>query len=73
LNLDRRIEEISEALPGFFRNQLGRISEINASTICNYIIALNRQTNLSQSYRKDNIKILCTFTKFVANKAFSGW
>ena len=70
VNLDRRIEEITEGLPNFFRNQLRCISNNNAITVCDYITALNREINLSQSYRKDNIKILCKFSKFINNKAF---
>jgi hypothetical protein len=70
VDLDRRIEEITEALPNFFRNQLRSISKNNAATACDYITALNREINLSQNYRKDNIKILCTFSKFVDNKIF---
>ena len=67
-DLDRRIEEITVALPNFFRNQLRSISENNAAIVCNYIADLNREINPSQSYRKNNINILCTFSKFVNNK-----
>ena len=72
VNLDRRIEEITEDLQNFFRKQLRSISESNAATVYDYIIALNKEINLSRSYRKDiiNINILCTFSKFVDNKAF---
>jgi hypothetical protein len=70
VNLDRRIDEITEDLPNFFRKQLRSISKHNAATACDYITALNREINLSRSYRKDNINILCTFSKFVDNKAF---
>ena len=70
VNLDRRIEEITEDLPNFFRKQLRSISENNAATACDYITALNREINLSRSYRRDNINILCTFSKFVDSKAF---
>jgi integrase len=70
VDLDRSIEESTEGLPDFFRNQLRCISNNNAATVCNYIIALNREINLSQSYRKDNIKILFKFSKFVNNKRF---
>jgi integrase/recombinase XerD len=71
LGLDRRIHEITEDLPNSFRNQLKTISENNALIICNYVTALNREINLSHCYRKDIIKFLCTFSKFVDNKAFS--
>jgi integrase len=70
LDLDRRIEEVTEGLQRFFWNQLKSISENNAATICDYIISMNREINLSQSYRKNNIRILCTFSKFIDNKAF---
>ena len=70
VDLDRRIEQSTEGLPDFFRNQLRCICNNNATTICDYITALSREINLSQSYRKDNIKILCKFSKFVNNKEF---
>jgi hypothetical protein len=70
VDLDTRIEESTEALSNFFRKQLRSISKSNVTTICDYITALNREVNLSQSYRRDNIQILCTFSKFVDNKAF---
>jgi integrase/recombinase XerD len=70
VNLDRRIDEITEDLPNFFRKQLRSISKHNAATACDYITALNRVINLSRSYRRDNINILCTFSKFVDNKVF---
>jgi len=46
VNLDRRIGEITEDLPNFFRKQLTSISENNAATACDYIIALNREISL---------------------------
>jgi hypothetical protein len=49
VNLDRRIEDITEDLPNFFRKQLRSISENNAATACEYITALNREINLSRS------------------------
>lgn len=50
VNLDRKIEEITEEkLPNFFRKQLRSISENNAATACDYITALNREINLSRS------------------------
>jgi hypothetical protein len=55
LGLDRRIEEITEGLQRFFWNRLKNISENNAATICDYITSTNREINLSQSYRKNNI------------------
>lgn len=70
VDLDRRIEETTESLSYFFRKQLRSISKRNALTVCDYITALSREINLSQSYRRDNIQILCTFSKFVDNKAF---
>jgi hypothetical protein len=70
VDLDLRIEEITEELTDFFRKQLRSISNKNAAIVCGYINALNREINLSQSYRKDNIKILCKFSKFVNNEEF---
>jgi predicted DNA-binding ribbon-helix-helix protein len=68
--LNRRIEEITEGLQRFFYNQLKSISENNAVTICDYITSVNKEIILSQSHKKNNIKILCTFSKFVDNKTF---
>ena len=70
MDLDIRIDEITEGLRDFVRNQLRSLSKNNTLTICKYITALNREINLSQSYRKDTIKILCTFSRFVENQAF---
>jgi integrase len=69
-DLDIRIDEITEGLRDFVRNQLRSLSKNNVLTICNYIVALNREINLSQSYRKDNIKTLCIFSRFVENQTF---
>jgi integrase len=71
VDLYEKIEEMTEGLQRFFGSQLRSISENNALTICDYITTMNREINLSQNYRRDNIKILCTFSKFVDNKDFT--
>ena len=70
--LNRRIEfattdlrsqrELSKGLHG--------ISPENASIISEYIKAMKTEINSSDNYRRDNIRILCIFSKYNKNKPF---
>ena len=69
--LDRKIEEATVGLrPGFSRD-LHSISEENALTVANYILAMRVEINLSNTYRWSNISLLCKFSNYFEHKPFS--
>ena len=70
--LDRKIEFVTADLrcQHELSNDLHRISTENALIISDYIIAMKTEINPSDNYRKDNIKILYTFSKYNKNKSF---
>jgi integrase len=69
--LDRKIEEATVGLQPEFSRDLHSISEENALTIANYILAMRAEINLSNAYRWSNICILCKFSNYHENKSFS--
>jgi integrase len=69
--LDRKIEEATVGLRPEFSRDLHSISEENALTIANYILAMRVEINLSNTYRWNNISILCKFSSHHENKPFS--
>jgi hypothetical protein len=68
--LDRKIEDITSGLQSEFSMLLHKISKENALTIGNYIQSLRVEINLSDHYRKDIIKLLCTFSRYNDNHPF---
>lgn len=68
--LERKIEDINSGLQSEFSMLLHKISEENALTIGNYIQSLRVEINLSDHYRKDIIKLLCTFSQYNDNHPF---
>ena len=58
--LERKIENITSGLQPEFLGLLYSISEDNALTVGNYIQSLRVEINLSDHYRRDVIKLLCT-------------
>jgi integrase len=68
--LDRKIDDAASGLRREFSRDLHSISEENALTIANYILAMRVEINLSDSYRLNVISILCKFSKCQANKRF---
>ena len=58
--LERKIEDITSDLQPEFSRLLHKISEENALTIGSYIQSLRVEINLSDHYRRDIIKLLCT-------------
>jgi integrase len=68
--LDRKIEDATSGLRREFSRDLYSISEENALTIVNYILAMRVEINLSDSYRLNIINILCKFSKCQTNKRF---
>ena len=68
--IDARISAITEGLHNEFFNGLKSISKENASIIIDYILAMMTETNPSDNYRKDNIRLLYSFSKFNKDKPF---
>jgi hypothetical protein len=68
--LERRIEDITVGLRSGLQNILHIISDSNASTIADYILAMKTEINLSDHYRQDNIIVLCELSKYLDNKPF---
>ncbi len=68
--LDRKIEEATIGLRPEFSRDLHSISEENALTIANYILAMKVEINLSNAYRWSNICILCKFSNYHENRLF---
>jgi len=46
------------------------VSPENALIISEYVMAMKTEINSSDNYRRDNIRILCTFSKYNKNKPF---
>jgi integrase len=69
--LDRKIEDATAGLGPQFSRDLHSISEDNALTIANYILAMRAEINLSDAYRWNNISILCKFSEYHKNKPFN--
>jgi hypothetical protein len=46
------------------------MSEVNASTIADYILTMQTETNLSNNYRQDTIMALYRLSKHCHNKPF---
>ena len=55
---DRKIEDATAGLRPEFSRDLHSISEKNALTIANYILAMRVEINLSDIYRWNNISVL---------------
>jgi len=68
--LDRRIDEATVGLRPEFSRDLHSISEENALTIANYILAMKVEINLSNTYRWNYISLLCKFSNYQKNKSF---
>ena len=67
---DRKIEDAVRGLRPEFSRNLHSISEENALTIANYILAMRSEINMSDPYRWNNISVLCKFSKYHENKPF---
>ena len=68
---DRKIDLVTAGLrdghPNYLRHQ---VSQENALVICNYILAMKTEINLSDSYRMINLKTLGKFSNFHNQKPF---
>ena len=69
--LDRNIEDVTSGLRPEFSRDLHNISEDNALTIGNYIQAVRVEINLSDHYRADIIRLLCTLSQYNNNHPFN--
>ena len=70
--LDRKIENITTDLLNCHElsKDLHEISLENALAISEFIIAMRTEINLSDNYRRDNIRFLCAFSKYNKNRSF---
>jgi integrase len=68
--LDRKIEFVTAELRNHqeLSKGLHEISAENALIVSEYIMMMKTEMNLSDNYRRDNIKILYTFSKYNKNK-----
>ena len=69
--LERKIEDITSCLQPEYYRLLHAISEDNALTIGNYIQAVRVEINLSDHYRADIIRLLCTLSQYNNNHPFN--
>ena len=69
--LDRKLKDITAGSRPAYLNVLHTVSNDNASTIADYILAMKTETNLSDSYRKSIIEAICRFSKYPDNKSSS--
>ena len=65
---DRKIDLITEGIDIFFGSKLRELSEDNALTIIDYILSMKNEINLSDGYRKLNIYVFYSISKFFNNK-----
>lgn len=66
--LDRKLKDITAGSRPAYLNVLHTVSNDNASTIADYILAMKTETNLSDSYRENNITALCSYSKYCSNR-----
>jgi integrase/recombinase XerD len=70
--LDRKIDDITVGLHSYHNRYLKtQVSSDNALIICNYIISMKTEINLSDNYRRTNIRLLTQLTRFHNQKPFS--
>jgi hypothetical protein len=65
---DRKIDLVTEGIDPFFGSKIRELLEDNAVTIVNYILTLKNEINLSDGYRKLNIYVFYSVSKFFNNK-----
>jgi hypothetical protein len=70
LEIEAGVSTIAKGLNADILNGLRCISEENASVIVNYISAMITETNPSDNYRKDTIRLLYSFSKYTKDKSF---
>jgi integrase len=65
---DRKIDLVTERIDQFFASKLRILPKHNALTIIDYVLALKNEINLSDGYRRLNIYVLYSISKFFENK-----
>ena len=73
LELDRKIDLVTEGLQPFYRKMLKeKLSKKNANTVCDYIISNKRESNVGIHIVKLKIQTLVNFSEFIGtNKVLS--
>ncbi|HZA69520.1 MAG TPA: hypothetical protein VE548_07450, partial [Nitrososphaeraceae archaeon] len=70
--LDGKIDLITAGLPPRYPRALkNEVTQGNALIICEFILALKTEINLSDNYRRSNIDILRSFSRFHRQKPFT--
>jgi integrase len=67
---ERKIEDATIGLESACKKILRSISRKNAAIIADYIISMQTETNPSNHYKKDTIKLLCKFSQSYDDKPF---
>jgi integrase/recombinase XerD len=70
IEIDTKLGTIIKGLNNEILNGLRSISNENASIIVDYILTMITETNPSDSYKKANIRLLYSFSKYSRNKPF---
>src|SRR5215216_5137412 len=65
---DTKIDLAIEGIDTFSASNLRELSKDNAITIVNYIISMKNEINISDGYRKLNIYVLYSISKFFNNR-----
>jgi integrase/recombinase XerD len=69
--MNKKIENATEGLPAecvnLLHNRVLPANKENALVICDYILSLKSEINPSDSYRRNNIIMLCAFSLFFKN------
>src|SRR5688500_10983954 len=67
-SFDRKIDLVTEGIDPFFGSKLRELLEDNALTIVNYVLSMRNEISLSDGYRKLNIYLFYTISKFFNNR-----
>jgi hypothetical protein len=68
---ERKVDLVTEGLPAGYAKRLKLVSQVsqgNALTICNYIMAMKTEINSSDDYRRTNVAVLTKLSKFFRNQ-----
>ena len=69
--LDEKIESVTAGLQDYFIRLLKEQSSQNAETICDYVLAINIESNASLHHRSSQIRTLSYISNFHKQKPFS--
>jgi hypothetical protein len=65
--LQAKLQDITDGIIPAYLNMLYSMSEVNASTIADYILTMKTETNLSNNYKQDTIMALYRLSKYCHN------